>query len=249
MTTKDATSPMPRSDPLDPSLGRKSIEDHALVLFFGAIGWPWLLKSLSGGTKRARRALLELLRLPAEALPALGSWKADAGFLRLIAETIFGQKPKTVVEFGAGATTLVAARALKLADAGSLTSFDQHADYVESVRRWLNEYGLAADMRLAPLTRRIADWPGRWYDHGAVPDAIDLLIVDGPHWAVHPYGRGAADSLFDRISPGGTVLLDDASRPGERIVANRWKKRWPHFRFELVESGTKGTLVGTRTGA
>jgi hypothetical protein len=42
------------------------------------------------------------------------------------------------------------------------------------------------------------------------------------------------------------VLLDDASRPGERVVANRWRKNWPGFEFRLDSRGTKGTLVGIR---
>ena len=79
-----------------------------------------------------------------------------------------------------------------------------------------------------------------------LPERIDLLIIDGPPWAIHPFVRGAAETLFDRIPVGGTVLLDDAARPGERVVARRWRKRWPGFRFELDTRGTKGTLVGVR---
>jgi predicted O-methyltransferase YrrM len=246
MTTRERTHFLGRAEPLDASLRRKSLSDRAHVLLFGAIGWPWLLRSLHGGSRAARLGLAERLQLPAEALPHLGGWKADAGFLRLLAETILERRPGTVVEFGAGATTLVAARALKMAGGGALFSFDQYPDYVVSVRSWLQDYGLDAEMREAPLTRRVAGWPGRWYDHGPLPERIDLLIVDGPHWAVHPYGRGAAEALFDRIAPRGLVLLDDASRPGERVVARRWRERWPHFRFDLATEGTKGTLVGTR---
>ena len=38
---------------------------------------------------------------------------------------------------------------------------------------------------------------------GALPDAIDLLIIDGPPWAIHPFMRGAAECLFDGIAPAG----------------------------------------------
>jgi hypothetical protein len=41
-------------------------------------------------------------------------------------------------------------------------------------------------------------------------------------------------------------MLDDAARPGERLVARRWRKRWPDFDFKLVNAGTKGTLIGRR---
>ena len=83
---------------------------------------------------------------------------------------------------------------------------------------------------------------------GALPDAIDLLIIDGPPGAIHPFMRGAAACLFDRIAPGGVILLDDGARPGERVVTHRWRRRWPEFDFRLRHEGTKGTVIGTRKG-
>jgi hypothetical protein len=80
----------------------------------------------------------------------------------------------------------------------------------------------------------VEGWPGLWYDHGPLPEDIDLMLVDGPPWAVHPFTRAAAATLFDRISPGGTIMLDDGARPD--------------FEFSLLRTGTKGTLVGRRFG-
>ena len=97
-----------------------------------------------------------------------------------------------------------------------------------------------------PLTPAPGGWPGYWYELSALPDTIGMLIIDGPPWTVHPYVRGAAEILFSRIEPGGVILLDDAARPGERVVARRWKRNWPNFRFQLARNGTKGTLVGRR---
>jgi predicted O-methyltransferase YrrM len=246
MTTKFATGYLPRSEALPPEFTRKSLSDWAHVLGFGAIGWPWLLRSLSGGPAEARAALLRRLNLEEAALPHLGSWKADARFLSLIADEILERRPQIVVELGCGATSLVAAKALAANGEGRLFGFDQYKDYIASVREWLSSQGLEAELAAAPLTRRSADWPGRWYDIANAPDRIDLLIIDGPHWAVHPFVRGAADRLFPRIPVGGAVLLDDAARPGERVVAARWRRRWPGFAFTRERSGTKGTLVGRR---
>jgi hypothetical protein len=52
--------------------------------------------------------------------------------------------------------------------------------------------------------------------------------------------------LFGLIAPGGTVMLDDAARPGERVVARRWRKAHPEFAFRLWKGGSKGTLIGTK---
>lgn len=245
MTSRELTGFLPLTDQ-DASAAQRRLSDMAWRIGFGAISWPWLLASLSGGRKADKRALLDELGLPHDALPHLGSWKADVGFLRHIVREIARLRPANVVELGAGASTLIAARALALHGGGRLTSFDQHGGFVDATRNWLNDHGLHADLRHAPLTEESKDWPGRWYAVDGLPDSIDLLIIDGPPWAVHPLVRGAADSLFARLSPKGVVLLDDAARPGERIVARRWRKRWPHIDFRLKHDGTKGTLVGRR---
>ena len=245
MTSRELTGFLPLAEHGGP-LAQQRLSDIAWRLGFGAISWPWLLLSLSGGRKADKRALLDELDLPQDSLPHLGSWKADVGFLRHIVREIARLRPAHVVELGAGASTFIAARALQLHGGGKITSFDQHGGFADATHAWLAEHGLNADLRHAPLTAGSEDWPGRWYALDDLPERIDLLIIDGPPWTVHPLVRGAADKLFARLSPGAVVLLDDAARPGERIVARRWRKRWPHIDFRLLRDGTKGTLVGRR---
>lgn len=246
MTSRDLTGLLPLTEARPDSDLPRRLSDMAWRIGFGAIGWPWLLASLSGGRPADKRALLDELDLPHDALPHLGSWKADVGFLRHIVREIARLRPAHVVELGAGASSLIAARALQLHGGGRLTSFDQHGGFVDATRQWLADHALDVDIRHAPLSHESADWPGLWYALDGVPERIDLLIIDGPPWSVHPLVRGAADSLFARLSPDGVVLLDDAARPGERLVARRWRQRWPHIDFRLMKDGTKGTLVGRR---
>lgn len=244
MTSRETTGLLPRA-----AAGinqRRSASDWAWVLGLGAVQWPWLLRSLRGGSKAGKRALLDRLDLPYDALPNLGSWKADVGLLTLLVDHIEAHRPQVVVEFGSGASSLILAKALQRNGSGRLTSYDQHAEFVASTRDWLTGHGLAADMRHAPLGNPASGWPGRWYQPDGLPPLIDLLVVDGPPWSIHPLTRGSADSLFARIAPGGAIILDDAARPGERIVAHRWRKTWPDFDFRLVHAGTKGTLIGVK---
>jgi predicted O-methyltransferase YrrM len=241
MTTRETTGLLPRGRG-----HRRGLKGWAVQLAFGAVTWPWLLRSLDGGRLEDKHALLDRLGLAHDALPNLGSWKADTGLLRLLIDHILDKKPKLVVEFGTGASTLIIARALKLAGGGRLISFEQHADFVEATGKWLAEHGLEADLRAVPLRPAPCGWPGLWYDHGPLPGDIDLLLVDGPPWTIHPMTRGAAGILFDNIARGGTIMLDDAARPGERLVARRWKKTRPDFAFRLWKGGTKGTLIGTK---
>lgn len=253
MSLHDATT-LPSAAPVGttatPAARRRSPVDWLHVWAFGAIGWPWLLRSLSGGPPAARARLLDDLALAPDALPALGSWRADSGYLTLVAAQIAALRPNLVVELGGGVSTLVAARALQRHCGGRLITVDHIAECTATTRAALHAVGLDAEFRTAPLIAAPGGWPGQWYAAATVrlPAAaqIDLLLVDGPPWALHPFGRGAADSLFDRISVGGVVILDDAARPGERVVARRWRRRWPNFDFSLDRRGTKGTLIGRR---
>ena len=223
----------------------RPLRELILVRLWGVIQWPWLLRSLWGGRQAHKIALLDRLDLPHDSLPHLGSWKADTWFLWRIVETIERLRPSEVVELGCGASSLIIARALERNGGGKLTSFDQDAEFVVQTGQWLAGLGLAASIRHAPIVADPNAWSHCWYDLSGVPTKIDLLVIDGPPWALNPFGRGRAEVLFDRIGPGGMILLDDALRPGERVVAARWRRRWPNFSFRLL-GGAKGTLVGER---
>lgn len=243
MTSREATPLLAYSNNATVQRGAK---DWAMLLSFGAIQWPWLLKSLYGGRNRDKAALLARLGLPDEALPNLGSWKADVHLLNRVAELIFDMRPQMIVELGAGATTLVAGQALAMVGkGGQIVSYDQHGDFVDSTRRWLTAYGVASDIRHAPLTSPSGEYGDLWYRLEDLPDVINLLLIDGPPWATNPLIRAHAQRLFDRIAPGGHIILDDAARPGERLIARQWQRDWPEFEWTFSAKG-KGVLVGKR---
>jgi predicted O-methyltransferase YrrM len=247
VTSRESTSWGGRQDETSARPPR-SLKDRALLGAFYILNGPFLAKSLYGGSRKAKHKLLERLGLPLDALPHTGSWKADVGLLTFLADHILTHKPQVVVEFSAGASSLVIAKALEVAGVTDpvFISFEQHRDFCEKTSAWLAEFGLKSDIRHAPLRPSPGGWPGLWYDHGPLPDGIELMLIDGPHWAIHPFTRGAGGTIFGQIAPGGTVMLDDAARPGERIVARRWRRQWPDFTFKLHHPGSKGTLVGTR---
>ena len=67
------------------------------------------------------------------------------------------------------------------------------------------------------------------------PNAIDLLLIDGPpagdpglERSRHP----ALGELGPRLAPGATILLDDARRAGEAAALERWASDF-ELEFEL----------------
>ena len=129
----------------------RPLSEKLFTFAWGAIQWPWLARSLWGGPLAAKHALLDRLGLEHDALPHLGSWKADTYFLTRIVDAIERLRPQNVVEIGCGATSLVIARALQLNGDGRLTSYDQHREFVDKTAQWLRDNGVSADILLAPI--------------------------------------------------------------------------------------------------
>ena len=125
MTTREATSLLPRANAEIIGDYARSVSEWAAVIGFGAVQWPWLLRGLHGGTLAEKHALLDRLELPRDALPNLGSWKADTGLLKQLVDHIEARSPRLVVEFGTGASTLVLARAMQRAGGASVLLDDQ----------------------------------------------------------------------------------------------------------------------------
>lgn len=242
MTSRHTTGLLPRAD----GMASRPLRERLLVWAWACIQWPWLLRSLHGGRRADKAVLLDRLGLPRSALPHLGSWKADTVFLKHIVDAIEALQPRVVVELGCGASTLIIAKALQRHGGGRLVSYDQDAEFCGATAEWLAEHGLDAEIVHAPLADEQTRWGSRWYDLSHVPATIDLLVIDGPPWVLNPFIRGRSEELFGRMAPGGMVLLDDAARPGERVVAARWRSSWPQFAFALDHSGAKGTLIGRR---
>jgi len=153
LTTKNLTGMLAKKMPRETGTARTKGET-LFQLFFALIQWPWLLKSLYGGNKAEKNAVLERINLEQDALPHLGSWKADTYLLHRIVDEIEVRQPKNVVELGSGVTSLVIAKALSLHGGGHLYSYDQYEPFVEQMGIWLAEHHLSASFSHAPLNFR-----------------------------------------------------------------------------------------------
>lgn len=160
-------------------------------------------------------------------MPPLGTWGIEPDFGRLIADQLLCE-PDTVVECGSGTTTLLIGGFLRRNGHGRSFSLEHDAGFAESTERQLRGAGLSdvCTVIRAPLRRQA--FGGElvsWYDVDRLdklPEAIDLLVVDGPPMA-EPWARWPAlGVLGDRLRPGATILVDDGRRRAERRTVLRW---------------------------
>lgn len=191
---------------------------------------------------------------PTLPLAPSGDWAASADFLRHLVERILTIRPRVVVEFGSGVSTLVTAYALERIGAGRLLSIDHDADYAAVTRARLVAHGVShrASVVVAPLEPVDVDGQSwQWYGLGhALPleEPIDVLIVDGPPGAGHRLARyPAIPILRDRLSPNVEILLDDGARPDEREIARRWGQLLNHLSVTWLDT-EKGAFWFHRRG-
>jgi predicted O-methyltransferase YrrM len=124
-------------------------------------------------------------------------------------------------------------------------SLDHDAAFAEVTRQHLREHGLAervtvVDAPLVAHTIRGETW--RWYDVSKLPPSapIDLVLVDGPPVKTQPLARyPALPLLVERLADKAVIILDDAARPSERAVVERWLAEYPgqltHAYFDILK--------------
>ncbi len=172
-----------------------------------------------------------------------GSMRA-AGLVVVCNAVVHGDR-RTLVECGSGVSTVVLARLLRARGAGSLVALEHDGGWAALVADLLAREGLGDVARVvhAPL-----EGDPTWYAAAAVdalPEGIDLLVVDGPPADRPGMGQArqpALERLGPKLAPGATVVLDDVGRPGEQEVLARWAAESP-LRF-VVDPGA-GIAVGS----
>ena len=149
-----------------------------------------------------------------------------------------------VLEFGAGYSTWVIACALGGRRGGSLTTVENSPEWCEAVLARAREVP-SVDVRQVPGTMRLRLTPAglvrafpRLGPALGERGPFDLVFVDGPFWRE---GReGALHAALPHLRPGALIVLDDAGRPNERWVLERWLAACPGLRVELYDPDSAG---------
>jgi hypothetical protein len=133
--------------------------------------------------------------------------------------------PGTILELGSGESTLQLAADYPEAKILSLENLPELG--VKGTEKLRQAGAHNASILHAPVrTRLIGGGVYPAYSLENLPDGFrcDVLIVDGPVERLYPLGREAAlYELFDALSLGGIVALDDYHRPSAKLAVRRWQ--------------------------
>lgn len=213
-----------------------------------AVGAPdGLLRQGPSGAEPSDPEIAELIA----SLP-LGGWAADAETIDRLIELVRVERPKAIVEFGSGTSTVVFAWLLAKSqkDGVRIVSFEQDPAWAERTRAALVERGLerTAAVVQVPVGARPGQPPG--YVMSEEADGLlrrlepGLILVDGPPVSSGASRVGTLDLVAPYLRGDATVVLDDALRDAELCVAEAWTLR-DDFVLHGIRPTPKGLLEAT----
>ncbi|MGY0064094.1 class I SAM-dependent methyltransferase [Streptomyces sp. LZ34] len=186
-------------------------------------------------------------------MPKSTNWTASPDFLLFLISQIQERRPVSVLDVGSGATTVWMANALRHFEIpGKIISIDHDKDFGNATAATLEQQGLSAyaQVRIAPLVE--VDVKGErwhWYDPMQIEDVenCDMVVIDGPPGFLYPLSRyPALPMLESKVNGDARIFMDDASRPDEREIVERWCREYPDWSSRFIDHD-KGTAVLTRS--
>jgi predicted O-methyltransferase YrrM len=183
-------------------------------------------------------------------------WAVSLETAQFLARLIEHVAPPSVLEFGAGRSSLVMASALQACGGGRLTSIEHQPAYAEQSWRRLSQFpSVDAHLVHAGLSVRFSKH-GLLHEYVGIDEALRsrgpfaFVFIDAP-----PGERGRDATLLQAapyLSAGAVILLDDASRPREQTAIRRWVRALtvePIFESDSLGRGVAVLQVRRATSA
>ena len=173
-------------------------------------------------------------------MPPTRGWAGSPDFLTKIAEVIFKEKPRFVLEASSGVSTIIIGLALKLNNHGKAISLEHESFYANITNEYIevNEIGNITNVKYCPLRDYNSfEQTWKWYetDNLNLTEKIDLLVIDGPPRSTQFLARYPAVSLLhEYFSDRTLILLDDSSRNDEIITIQKWIDFLENNNFKVV---------------
>jgi hypothetical protein len=179
-----------------------------------------------------------------------GGWAIDVHLGSVLANVVLEVGAgASVLEFGAGSSSVLLTRALTAVGGGRLTSIEQDPAWCQEL--WAvvqREEAVEADMLVAPPAMTLGRlgyfaYQGRARAGVQQRGPYDLVVVDAPQYY---FGReGALPLVYDALAKGAWVVLDDAGRDGERWAVWKWMQTYPGLELAYYDAtfGKNGIAI------
>ena len=180
----------------------------------------------------------------------LGKWSLDRTTINFLWQRLQRDRPKIILECGAGVSTLILAKYAAsngsgLSDAPSIFSFEQKLQIKKTIETRLSECGLGGHVQI--LYAPFSETASYEIDVDELAKQLrsrkaDWLLIDGP---AGPKGcRIHTLPLLARFCRSGARwFLDDAFREGELGILREWRKL-PRIVVEGIHPIGKGLGTG-----
>ena len=178
-----------------------------------------------------------------EFIPWTGSSISPASIRIMLNEIVMSNRT-SLIEFGAGISTLYFASILKQRGEGRLVSVEQDSEWLRIVQGMLDKEGLTEYVELVhcPLA---TDGNINWYNEellNAKLDGIkfDFILIDAPisddkNTKVR---EPAGEFIQDRLAKDFTLFLDDTNRLGEQEICDLWQQSFNWVRHDYWPKAT-----------
>ena len=148
-----------------------------------------------------------------------------------ILEDCRASDPKTIVEFGSGASSI--RWAMEFPEA-TIYAIDHLEQYQQETLALKERYGIT-NLEAAFCPLKWQQLAGSWfftYSGDGIPKDVDVAVIDGPPMKFKQAREACMYKLFEHVRVGGRIYLDDFQRPSEMLAAAQWLERYPKDTFE-----------------
>jgi predicted O-methyltransferase YrrM len=188
---------------------------------------------------------------------AFSGWAVRPFCLALILNDIVANQRKSIVEFGAGITTIFMARLMKQNGlSAKVISVEHNLEWINIIKDVLKKDATEQYVEFIHAELSVCEkspYNLSWYNEEAIFNQIknkrfDLVIIDGPP-VYNEYERyPALPFIFDYLGPNYSVYLDDVDRTGEKQILAKWEElKGMKFNVlgEKIARSIKGTFYDT----
>ncbi len=160
------------------------------------------------------------------------AWPIPRELGRVLARLVVQLDRRNVLEFGAGASSMVFAQSLTRLGGGRLTSVEEDPRWTSAQWAFVsNMLGVDAHLVSSRVAFRLRR-EGMYHGYTAEAEAViarrapySLVLIDAPDGYI---GRdGALHLAFPYLAPGALIVVDDARRRKERDTIARWRATYP----------------------